>query len=58
MNRFPITEFTYDPTTRKFFRYGQEWKPAALDVAVGAVLHKGDTMTASKFLMLRDGAGR
>lgn len=42
----PITEFTYDPITRKFFRYGQEWKAAGVNAVVGQV----DGMKASDWL--------
>ena len=37
--RIPITQFTYDPDTRKF-RYrptGQVWKRAGVDAVVGRV---------------------
>ena len=37
VNRIPITEFSYDPLTPKFFRFGQEWKRAGVDAAVGPI---------------------
>lgn len=48
MLRIPITEFTYDPITRKFFRYGQEWKAAGVDAVVGRV----EGMKATEWLKL------
>lgn len=49
-----ITQFTYDPHTRKF-RYrptGQVWKRMGVDVAVGPVRHEGVVMTATEWLKL------
>lgn len=48
--RIPITQFTYDPDTRKFYRAGQEWKRAGVDVAVGRVLYEGVVMKATEWL--------
>jgi len=50
MNRIPIIEFTYDPATRKFFRYGQERVAAGVDRFVEPVVHDGVTMKASQWL--------
>ena len=47
-----ITQFTYDPDTRKF-RYrptGQVWKRAGVDVVVRPVLHEGVRMKATEWL--------
>ena len=44
--RLPINEFRYDPETRKFWRFGQVWKPAGVDAVVGPV----DGMRASVWL--------
>ena len=55
--RIPITEFTYDPDTRKFYRAGQEWKRTGVDIVVGPVLHEGISMKATEWLKLY-GEGR
>ena len=50
--RVPITQFTYDPDTRKF-RYRptrQVWKRAGVDIIVGPVRHEGVVMRASEWL--------
>lgn len=46
----PIDQFTYDPDTRKFYRAGQEWKRAGVDVVVRPVLHEGVRMKATEWL--------
>ena len=50
MPRIPITEFTYDPVTRKFFRYGVEWKRAGVDALVDRVEHEGQLIRATEWL--------
>ncbi|MBX3347787.1 MAG: hypothetical protein KF747_03500 [Nitrospira sp.] len=47
--RIPIDQFTYDPITRKFFRYGQEWKAAG----VNAVVERVEGMKATEWLKLQ-----
>lgn len=48
--KIPITEFTYDATTRKFFRYGQEWNAAGVNANVEPVLHEGALIKATDWL--------
>ena len=48
--RIPISQFTYDPATGKFFRYGQEWKAKGVDAVVGKVEHEGKLIRASEWL--------
>ena len=35
--KYSISEFTYDPVTRKFFRYGMEWRAAGVNAALGKI---------------------
>jgi hypothetical protein len=48
MTKLLISEFVYVPRTRKFSRYGTEWKAAGIDAAVGTV----HGMKASQWLKL------
>jgi hypothetical protein len=48
--QIPITDFTYDPATRKFYRYGQEWKAAGVDACVERVLHEGKLIKPTQWL--------
>lgn len=57
LEKINITQFTYDPDTRKFYRAGQEWKRAGVDAAVGPVRHEGVVMKATGWLK-RYGAGQ
>ena len=53
LEKINITQFTYDPDTRKFYRAGQEWKRAGVDAVVGRV----EGMKATEWLK-RYGAQR
>lgn len=46
--KLSVTEFTDDPITRKFFRYGQEWKAGGVNALVGRV----EGMKATDWLKL------
>ena len=37
MTKLSISEFVYDPYSRKLFRFGVQWKASSIDAAVGTV---------------------